>query len=218
MQDQPIGVLMRDDWDRRARENARWYIASDVQDDEEFDRSGGPDVDKALRGLDPQWLSQARALEIGCGAGRMTRFLLPRVWSLCSIDVSAEMIARASNRLGRHPNLQLLATSGCDLAMFADDSFDLVLTYVVLQHIPNSVVRQYFREIRRVLRPGGIFRGQVARIKLPGFAQPPDGDTFSMRSWTPEEVQDELQDWDAVDLEVIPITSDTDHIWITSKK
>jgi len=213
-----IGVMMKEDWNRRSLENARWYIASDVKDDEEFTRSGEPDVDFALRGLDPQWLGKAQALEIGCGTGRMTQFLLRRVWSLCAIDVSSEMIIQAAGRLGRNPNLHLLATNGCDLSVFADNYFDLVLSYIVFQHIPNSIVRRYFREIHRVLCPGGILRGQVARLHFPGFVQPPDSDTFSMRSWEPEEVRSEFKDWREVDLDVIPVTDTTDHIWITAIK
>lgn len=142
----PEGLRMAEDWDRRAREDARWHIASDVANDQEFATTGRRDVDVALGPLDDAWLRDARALEIGCGTGRMTEFLLRRVRTLDAIDVSSEMIERAKARLGDRPNLRLLATSGQDLAPFADGSFELVLSYVVLQHIPNDICRVYFRE------------------------------------------------------------------------
>jgi len=213
----PEGLRMAEDWDRRAREDARWHIASDVTNDEEFATTGRRDVDVALGPLDDAWLRDARALEIGCGTGRMTEFLLRRVRALDAIDVSSEMIERARDRLGDRPNLRLLATSGRDLAPFADDSFELVLSYVVLQHIPNAICRLYFREIRRVLQAGGVFRGQVARITAPGFQQPSDHDSFSMRSWSLEELRAEFEHWGSAQFEVNPVTATTDHIWITAR-
>jgi SAM-dependent methyltransferase len=211
-----LNARMRDDWNNRAQENARWYIASDVTSDDEFVASGAGDVDVALRRLDPRWLATARTLEIGCGAGRMSEFLLPRVRSLTGIDVSTEMIDLARTRLGSRPNLELIPTSGNDLALFADGSFDLIVSYVVLHHVPKSVVRDYFREIRRVLRPGGVFRGQLSEIRDPAFVAPSDTDTFSMRSWTPDEIHRELAGWSSVDLAIVPVTPTTDHIWITA--
>ena len=207
---------MRADWNQRALADARWHIASDVKDEQEFVTSGARDVEKALRRLFRPWLKTARMLEIGCGAGRMSAYLLDRVASLVAVDVSTEMIALATARLGHHPNVRLEATNGVDLSIFEDGSFDLVLCYVVFQHIPNAIVRQYFREIRRVLASGGLFRGQVAHITDPDFVQPPDSDTFSMRSWSVEEVRSEFADWHSLWLEVIPVTPTTDHIWITA--
>ena len=208
MQDD-IRVRMREDWNKRAREDARCYIASDVGDDDAFVTSGVRDVEFALRDLDGNWLRTTRALEIGCGAGRMTAFLLPRVRSLCAVDVSTEMIVLARSRLGSHPNLRLMATSGSDLSEFQDRWFDFVLSYVVFQHIPKSIVRQYFRESFRLLRAEGIFRGQLACITAPDFTPPRDHDTFSMRSWSPSEVRAEFSGWKSVVLDVIPITATT---------
>ena len=111
-----------------------------------------------------------------------------------------------------------MATSGADLYEFADASFDLVLSYIVFQHIPNSIVSQYFREIRRVMASGGCFRFQVARIHLPGFVQPPDTDTFSMRSWSLDTLQAEFVGWTSATYEVIPVDATTDHIWVTAYK
>ena len=73
---------MRDDWDRRARENARHYVATGRTDwtDEEFFASGKQeladtvltDMGNVCHGWDP---ASMRVLEIGCGAGRVTRAL-----------------------------------------------------------------------------------------------------------------------------------------------
>ena len=211
-----IGGRMREDWNRRAQENARWFIASDVQDDDEFRASGAIDVDRALTGLERPWLKSATVLEIGCGTGRMTEFLAPLVRQLFAVDVSTEMIERTRARLGVVGNLELLPVGGDNLAELMDQSFDLVLSYIVLQHIPNFVVRKYFREIRRILRQDGIFRGQVASIRERTFSQPPDTDTFSMRSWGLDELRFEFADWSRLTFDVRRVTDSTDHIWITA--
>jgi SAM-dependent methyltransferase len=77
---------MREDWDNRARENARYYVNTACRDwtDEEFFASGERTVAEEIltdminicQGKEP---GQMRVLEIGCGAGRVTRD-----WPECS--------------------------------------------------------------------------------------------------------------------------------------
>jgi ubiquinone/menaquinone biosynthesis C-methylase UbiE len=208
---------MRTEWNERARTNARWFIASDASSEAEFVESGARDAAFALRGLDRDWLAEAKAIEVGCGAGRMSAFLAACIGSLVAVDVSTEMINLASERLAGIPNVELLATSGEDLGAFQDTSFDLVLSYIVFQHIPKTIVRDYLRDIRRVLTPSGVFRGQLARITDAAYVQPSDDDTFTMRSWSPEEINDALADWSQVKLEIRAVEPTTDHIWITAE-
>ena len=49
----------------------------------------------------------------------------------------------------------IIAESQSDLGGFPDGSFDFVLSYIVLQHIPRSMIPAYLHEFARVLRPGG---------------------------------------------------------------
>lgn len=212
-----LRVRMREDWNRRARENAEWFIASDVHDDRSFRISGERDVSFSLRGLDNRWLLQASTLEIGCGIGRMTEHLLPRVLRLLAVDVATEMVAKAKERLGDRPNLHIVATTGADLSDVTDETIDFVLCYIVFQHIPKSIAQNYFREIRRILTPSGLFRGQVSRIREPGFVQPMEADTFSMRSWELDEVRRCFDDWKDVQIEVVQVAPMTDHLWITAR-
>ena len=103
-----------------------------------------------------------RALEIGCGPGRLMRPLSRHFGEIHGVDVSDEMIARARANLRGIPHAHPHHTSGADLAPFADESFDFVYSYAVFQHIPSrDVVMQYLREARRVLKPGGILRAQI---------------------------------------------------------
>jgi ubiquinone/menaquinone biosynthesis C-methylase UbiE len=207
---------MRFDWNERARSNPRWYIASDAQDDEEFRNSGRRDTDFCLRDLPSNWLKKARALEIGCGAGRMTEFIARRVGHLTATDVSTEMIELARARCREARNLLLKATNGEDLSDFEDRSFDLILSYVVFQHVPKRVACSYFLEARRVLSDSGIFRVQLAEINDPAYVPPDDSDTFTMRSWTRDEAAAGFEGWARVEVEVVQASPTTDHLWVTA--
>jgi SAM-dependent methyltransferase len=103
-----------------------------------------------------------RALEIGCGPGRLMRPMSRHFGEIHGIDVSDEMIRRAEANLRDIPHAHPHHTSGADLAPFADESFDFVYSYAVFQHIPSlDVVMNYLGEARRVLKPGGLLRVQI---------------------------------------------------------
>ena len=103
-----------------------------------------------------------RALEIGCGPGRLMKPMSRHFGEIHGVDVSDEMVARARQNLRCIPHAHPHATSGSDLAAFADESFDLVYSYAVFQHIPSrDVVMQYLREAKRVLKTGGLLRCQI---------------------------------------------------------
>ncbi len=100
------------------------------------------------------------ALEIGCGIGRLMVPLCSRLRSVVGSDVSAGMISAARRRLEGFSNASVQMTTGQDLAEFGSGSVDLVYSvdtfpYLVLSG--HALVERHFREIRRVLRPGGDF-------------------------------------------------------------
>ncbi len=152
---------MREDWDERARRNARYFIdCGHGGSDEEFWRSGPRDVeDFVLEGL--ALSPEAEVLEIGCGMGRLLRPLSERVARATGVDISGEMIARAAEALADRPNVRLLRTDG-DLPDTPEGSLDLVYSFVVFQHVPSrGAVSRYLAEASRVLRAGGVFRFQA---------------------------------------------------------
>lgn len=155
---------MRRDWDDRARENALYYIVTDAADSEEqFAASGDQSVRDIIKDVEPPVPSQATVLEIGCGIGRMLRPLAARFGTVHGVDVSAEMIERAKARLGDLGNVHVWLTDGSSLKPIRSGSVDLVISYLVFQHIPDAaVVETNIREAFRVLKPGGVFKFQVA--------------------------------------------------------
>lgn len=153
---------IRRDWDARACENARAYINwPDVANEEgAFFASGREDYERYVTPFlkrmefDPRGKS---ALEIGCGIGRIARWMAADFGGYTGVDVSPEMIRKASSYAIRNATFQVV--SGRDLGGIASGSFDFVFSFAVFQHVPDKrAIFSYFEETARALRPGGIFR------------------------------------------------------------
>jgi len=185
---------MRREWDDRARENARYYVATGRTDwtDEDFFASGEQavredvltDMTNICQGRDPQTM---RVLEIGCGAGRVTRALSKVFGEVHGVDVSGEMVARAKEALADRPNVHLYQNNGCDLAVVHAADFDFAYSIIVFQHISSyEVIENYLREVHRRLRPGALFKFQVQGHKA---ARSTPGDTWYGVSFTEEQAR-----------------------------
>ncbi len=169
MADADLIKTMQRDWDERAQENAYHYIASGREDwdEESFYESGRESVEEILlhdaeRLFPGRETSELRVLEIGCGAGRMTRALAPLVREVHAVDVSAEMVRMARQALAGHANASVHHTDGCGVPPAAGGGFDLAFSYIVFQHIPAAeVIESYFRDIAGVLQLGGVFKLQT---------------------------------------------------------
>jgi SAM-dependent methyltransferase len=164
---------MRGFWDRKARENAMYYISSyrpyDRQDPEEFWRWGETLTERYLAESGIPFTGRERVLEIGCGIGRMTRPLARRFAAVVGLDVSEEMVRQAREHLAGFAGVEIRLGSGDDLAGLDDASFDFVFSYLVLQHVPDAdIARRYLREAGRVLKPGGWLHVQVNGEPLGG--------------------------------------------------
>jgi cyclopropane fatty-acyl-phospholipid synthase-like methyltransferase len=161
---------MRDDWDARAKENARHYVqtAETNWTDEGFFASGEQTVREEIltdminicQGMDPK---QMRVLEIGCGAGRVTRALANLFGEVHAVDVSGEMVRQAREALRDHPHAHVYQNNGTDLTVVPDgDPFHFAFSSIVFQHIPSrEVIENYVREVNRLLAPGRLFKFQV---------------------------------------------------------
>src|SRR5215207_6376872 len=122
---------MKRDWNQRARENAKWYINTlkVEQTEEEFDQTGRRDFEGLIRcelplltdRRDPRTL---RVLEIGCGIGRMTKYLADVFGEVHAVDVSGEMVRQARERLADVPNAFFREGNGMDFTDFPNEQFD----------------------------------------------------------------------------------------------
>jgi len=158
---------LRRNWDGLGRVDPLWAILAYPErhrggwegHEDDFFATGRRAVDEVVAMLDRVGAtpsSMDRALDFGCGAGRLTQGLAGHVERVDGVDIAASMVelARRHNRAGDRVTYHLNESS--DLSLFADDTFDLVLSIIVLQHIPNELKTGYLEEFVRVLRPGGV--------------------------------------------------------------
>ena len=210
---------MREDWNRRAREDAHYYVAfgRHEQDEDEF-LDTASDVLRGFerelkRGLPGTNARARRALEIGCGPGRLMKPLSAQFGEIHGVDVADEMIAIARRRLASIPHAHPHVGSGADLRQFADDSFDFLYSYAVFQHIPaKQVVLSYLQDAARVLKPGGLMRFQVNNLDAARTA----AETWHGCSIEAEEIRDYAR---AYGLRVLAMEGvKTQYMWVTLRK
>lgn len=104
------------------------------------------------------WLPPAgrgTALDIGCGDGIHTMLLGRRFEKMCGVDVNEHFIAIARDHakaFGKRANLEFFSQP-VERIGFPADTFDVVLSVCVMEHIPNH--EEVLGECLRILKPGG---------------------------------------------------------------
>jgi SAM-dependent methyltransferase len=159
----------RKEWNDLARIDAMWAVCSvdgrqGNWNPQEFFASGEAEVAGILGGLEEQGFApkRRRALDFGCGLGRLSAALATRFDEVIGVDISSEMITRARELNTAAANCDFAVSDQGDLSMFADASFDFVLSLIALQHVSSrSVIRTYIREFVRVAAPGSVIVFQL---------------------------------------------------------
>ncbi|MFC5287025.1 class I SAM-dependent methyltransferase [Actinokineospora guangxiensis] len=154
---------VRRDWTLLGESDPLWavYVAPGKRggrwDVEQFLALGRADVaaERARLAELGRPTSWERALDFGCGAGRLSQALAEHAGSVVGVDVSAPMLATARSLDRSGGRCEFVLNDAPDLRRFADGSFDLVYTALVLQHLPRPVIEGYLPEFVRVLAPGG---------------------------------------------------------------
>jgi ubiquinone/menaquinone biosynthesis C-methylase UbiE len=95
--------------------------------------------------------SGIRALDVGCGTGRWSEFMLSRGWKPFGIDMGKQALLYAA---GTWPEISFTCGMLPSLC-FADESFDLAMSVTVLQHIPHVQQQESVDAIYRALKPEG---------------------------------------------------------------
>lgn len=153
------------DWEELASLDAMWAILSERDkrgnkwDGEQFFRSGDEEIAQLLAEFGSLSASRRRALDFGCGVGRLTRALLSHYDEAHGVDISDGMIQKARSLT---PRCHFHVNNSDDLLLFPDAMFDLVYSNRVLQHLPSSaMIGRYLGEFFRITAPGGLVVFQV---------------------------------------------------------
>ena len=171
------------DWDSLAQVDALWAVLTAPGrkgggwEVDEFFASGEAEIAQVLE-TRPCRLGRParreRALDFGCGVGRLTRALGDRFDSVVGVDISAGMIERARRLNDASAGCEFRVNAAPDLAAFETGSFDLVYSSLVLQHLPSAAeIARYVADFLRVARDDGlVVFGLPHRIAFPYSLQP----------------------------------------------
>lgn len=172
---------VRQDWTRLGAEDPLWavYVAPGTRggkwDVEEFFATGQREVDAALAEAAALGLAVGggRALDFGCGVGRLSAALARHADEVVGVDIAPTMLEQA-RRLDRSGGrCRFVLNTEPDLRFLADGSVGLVYSSLVLQHLPPGYAVRYLAEFARVLAPGGtaVFQVVTGRTRsLKGLA------------------------------------------------
>lgn len=108
-------------------------------------------------------LPGASVLELGCGKADKTRLLAQTAASVLALEV--DPIQLENNRAAGSPDNVRFEYGGAESIPATDSSFDIVLMFKSLHHVPTELMDDALSEIRRVLKTGG-----VAYISEPVYA------------------------------------------------
>jgi len=122
------------------------------------------------------WLAEAgardgsRGLDIGCGQGWYAGTMAERGYRMNGVDLSIRQLQQAGAHLSGKGVAAGLCVADVAALPYADGTFDFAFSVNVIHHIARHEDRQdAFREILRVLRPGGRFFLQEINIRNPLF-------------------------------------------------
>lgn len=161
-------------WNELGKDDPLWVVLTDPSrkggkwDPAEFFKTGQDEIAQVLSdvsALRPD-LGRKRALDFGCGVGRLSQALAERFDEVDGVDISPSMIAHAQrfNRFAETCRYHVNADS--DLRRFPDHHFDFIYSSITLQHIEPRFQKLYVRDFMRVLKPGGV---AVFQVLAPGL-------------------------------------------------
>ena len=97
--------------------------------------------------------TDAQVLDLCCGSGQATKYLVQSSQYVTGLDVSPLSLGRAKRNVPQANYVEALAEE----MPFADAQFDVVHTSVAMHEMPPSALREIIKEVYRVLKPGGVF-------------------------------------------------------------
>jgi ubiquinone/menaquinone biosynthesis C-methylase UbiE len=185
-----IGRKIRQSWDQLGREDPFWAVLTNPSkkggqwSEAEFFETGRSGIQAALQRITALGigLNFEKALDFGCGPGRLTQALAEHFREVHGVDIAPSMIALAHqlNKFGERCIYHL--NDRPDLQLFEANTFDLVYSWLVLQHMPKQLALGYIAEFARVTKPGGVMVFQIPDRRQ----QTPSGEPVGQEDLPPE--------------------------------
>ena len=156
-------------WDKFGQLDPFWAVLSwndkkgKKWKSDEFFATGQREIEQVLTSIKNSGieLSRKKALDFGCGVGRLTQALALHFDEVYGVDISPSMLklAHKHNRYGSKCQYYLNDTD--NLNLFQDDHFDLIYSNITLQHMKPTYSQKYIKEFLRVLSPQGLLIFQL---------------------------------------------------------
>jgi SAM-dependent methyltransferase len=160
---------LQKNWDRFGQIDPLWAILTVPEkinnrwDIGDFFQTGISEMQEILGYLNMLGIpsQKKRALDFGCGVGRLTQALCLYFDECCGIDIARSMIklAKTYNQYGNRCEYCLNELDG--LPTCVDDDWDFIYSSLVLQHMKPSYSKRYIREFLRILSPSGALVFQL---------------------------------------------------------
>jgi SAM-dependent methyltransferase len=160
---------LQENWEGLAKTDPLWSILADPEKKSgkwqlpEFFKTGEEEIARLMSYVESLRIEIAhrRALDFGCGIGRLTQPLADHFDEAYGVDIAPTMIALA-NKYNHHGDMcKYYLNERDDLKIFPDDTFNLIYSNLTLQHMEKKYFLGYMREFLRVLAHGGLLVFQL---------------------------------------------------------
>lgn len=159
---------MKDDWNERAERDVLYYILNmdKYRDIRVFNQAGIEDANRILTSVASLIKNRESVLDVGCGIGRVLKYVSQCFDCAYGVDVSDQMIRMASVFLKHCENISLYDINGESFPQITNSSIDLAYATLVFEHLPTKEIGfNLIREIYRVLVLDGLFYLNIALSK-----------------------------------------------------
>lgn len=179
-------------WDEQAAsKRVNWHIAHASENDNEFYKTAKKDITALFFNNLNYIPPNAIVLDFGCGKGRLVKYVHEKRQDckIIGIDISHIMIEHCYRILSSLQNVFFITYDGGTLESFIDNTFDVIYSSYVLQHLPRNLSVKIVREFYRILKNNGILCLQLQYSQEPQLIDPDDDDFRSIRYYTKHECE-----------------------------
>ncbi len=152
---------LRHHWNKLGEEDAYWAVLTEPSkinnkwDVQHFYQTGRNELHQIFQTIGLQdYIHTGHVLDFGCGPGRLTQAFCRQFEQVTGVDISSSMIEKAK-AYNQYPDKCTYFTNPKNnLHQFQDESFDLVFSYITLQHIRPVYIWDYLKEFLRLSKKG----------------------------------------------------------------